>query len=120
MPNWKTYFMKSYCGGDLPCCSAGRNPHVRLCTLRLLATSRLASRPPRDAFQQPADGTAALHPARVELSKCGQIDQSHFGVSLVDVRQHAVVLVQKHPGSEKLEQIEIARAHGPCIIGGVH
>ena len=42
--------LKSCCGAELLCCSAARNPHVRSSTLRLLATSRLASRPPRARF----------------------------------------------------------------------
>src|SRR5437762_8682830 len=56
--------------------------------------------------------------ARARWSHRGQVDQRDFGVLLVDVRQHAVVLVQKYPRSQELEQIEITRPHGRRVIGG--
>src|SRR6266480_2427921 len=59
----------------------------------------------------------AFGSAGVQPSHRGQIDQRDFGVLLVDVRQHAVVLVQKYPRSQELEQIEITGAHGGRIVG---
>src|SRR5439155_17721196 len=53
-------------------------------------------------------------------SKHGQIYQIHFGVLLVDGCQHPIVLVQEDPGSEKLEHIEITRAHGRRIVRGAN
>src|SRR5437773_3848584 len=60
----------------------------------------------------------AVGPARARPSHRGQIDQCDFGVLLIDIREHAVVLIQEHPRSQKLQQIEITGPPGRRIGGG--